>query len=252
MQRVLVSPSGVPAVLPQGCLNDPSKLGLTSVCEASDLDALAGAFFSAAEKEVAGMLGLTGQDQQKLCGRADGPTFVMLCAVGPEAKREGKCSRVTLAWECVAAWLGRLLVHWPSDHNVPSCCSHTFSRTRWKLLNTCWKYLGDGRGALAFRTWVNCLRFDMLSVKCLVVAARRATGGIAKAARLHDEHQSRVAWQNWLQEGPARGLGRQHKISRVSSGWVPSRALAVSQVDAQDIDDQVCFDDIEGVSETDS
>lgn len=35
-------------------------------------------------------------------------------------------------------------------------------------------------------------------------------------------YMSVVRWQEWIREGPACGLRRQHRYSRCSEGWVPT------------------------------
>ena len=46
---------------------------------------------------------------------------------------------------------------------------------------------------------------------------------IAANAEAQADHASTSTFLNWLHEGPAAGLGRQHKLSRVATGWIPSR-----------------------------
>ena len=39
--------------------------------------------------------------------------------------------------------------------------------------------------------------------------------------------RSRVKWTEWLHDGPGKGLGRQHRMSRTATGWIPSPTAAV-------------------------
>ena len=81
-----------------------------------------------------------------------------------------------------------------------------------------------------------------------MVVLLRGTANIAAAARKHDESQCAQSWLSWLQEGPAKGLGAQHYISRVATGWIPSPVQQVRDEDGDGIDfDEV--DDVSGVSE---
>ena len=34
--------------------------------------------------------------------------------------------------------------------------------------------------------------------------------------------RSKVEWETWLCEGPAKGLSRQRKMQRTATGWIPS------------------------------
>ena len=43
-------------------------------------------------------------------------------------------------------------------------------------------------------------------------------------------------WQNWLQEGPARGLGRQHRMSRSAIAWTHSKIAKPPDLILSDMD----------------
>ena len=45
---------------------------------------------------------------------------------------------------------------------------------------------------------------------------------ISRRTREYDIKQSNASWAKWLNEGPCKGLGRHHKLTRVASGWIPS------------------------------
>ena len=46
-----------------------------------------------------------------------------------------------------------------------------------------------------------------------------------------------IAWLSWLPNGPAAGLGRLHRLSRVSACWIPSIVGRVRDFDyAEDHD----------------
>ena len=82
----------------------------------------------------------------------------------------------------------------------------------------------------------------------------RTAKSVAEAAHLHDTNTAKVSWATWLQEGPAKGLGRQHMMSRVASGWIPSRECKASDpiFDSRDDDEQLhIINDVEGVTEED-
>ena len=38
-----------------------------------------------------------------------------------------------------------------------------------------------------------------------------------------------IAWETWLCEGPAKGLSRQHKMSRTRTGWIPIAKFEYSE-----------------------
>ena len=51
----------------------------------------------------------------------------------------------------------------------------------------------------------------------------KVTAAIGQAVHRHDEQSACSAWVAWLQEGPAKELSRQNRMSRVAQGWVPSK-----------------------------
>ena len=56
----------------------------------------------------------------------------------------------------------------------------------------------------------------------------------AAATRAFKKHMA------WLQEGPSNGIGRQHKLSRTATRWIPNRLAPV--------DDENVYDDVEGLT----
>ena len=65
----------------------------------------------------------------------------------------------------------------------------------------------------------------------------------------HDEQAACAAWLSWLQEGPSSGLGRQHQMSRVSQGWIPSKLGSTASTD--DDDGCLCFSDVGDITDDD-
>ena len=56
-------------------------------------------------------------------------------------------------------------------------------------------------------------------VECFAAHALK----FAEAAEAEADRASTARFLSWLHEAPAAGLGRQHKLSRVATGWIPSR-----------------------------
>ena len=55
------------------------------------------------------------------------------------------------------------------------------------------------------------------------------------------QKMSLMAWTKWIHEGPAAGLRRQHRFSRVADGWIPTArstgtVCPVDPMDEMDID----------------
>ena len=113
----------------------------------------------------------------------------------------------------------------------------TVIKARATILCGSWKHLGEGTGARAFRWWIRNLDHRVLYSIHAVAQLNSTVSKIAEAARLYDAKQSTRSWLTWLHEGPAAGLGRQHQMSRVAGGWIPSRAAVVKGTDEARNDD---------------
>ena len=65
----------------------------------------------------------------------------------------------------------------------------------------------------------------------------------AKAVGQQDAAASAAALKAWLTEGPAAGLGRQHRFTRVASGWLPSSLVAGAAHDHATLSKDGCDDE---------
>ena len=142
----------------------------------------------------------------------------------------------------MASALKKMLSHWQVQ---PSGQGHlaTVIKATATILTGSWKHLGMGTGAKAFRWWIRNLDHQVLS--------STVVSKIAEAAKAYDARQATRRWLNWLREGSAAGLGRQHHMSRVVGGWIPSRVAMVKVVDdAQGVDpEQSWQQDLEDLPE---
>ena len=80
--------------------------------------------------------------------------------------------------------------------------------------------------AAAFRSWTQILTRAALgnptwTKSFLAVATKEADYADTKASRI-----ATARFTEWLQEGPANGLRRQHLFSRVATGWIPAKPVA--------------------------
>ena len=250
MKRVLVHPLKYQACLPRGCLDDPEKHGLEVAIQSGDIDILASCTINAIETELGSLAGLDACDSAKHGGRADGPKFAMRPAIGPVATLNSKCSVVTAAWDTLASWLSLVLVHWGAGKGGRGHLATLFNAKK-KIVHHTWNGLGDSGNARILIEWAARVSACNLEDKVLVYLIHKSTRAIAKCAHEHDEHASRIAWRNWLHEGPAKGLGRQHKLSRTSCGWVPSSIGPASDQTCEDDNSIELVDDVEGLTEAD-
>ena len=58
-----------------------------------------------------------------------------------------------------------------------------------------------------------------------------------------DAQASRKAWAKWSSEGPAQGLAKHHRMTRIDVGWIPSRLAKVSDQEPDDEADLASEDD---------
>ena len=114
-------------------------------------------------------------------------------------------------------WLHAMLVHWGADGGAADD-SATLASATWKLCHTDWGDLGQGRHAKALRWWAAQFNSVVLRDKIRVIMLYRQTSRIAQSAHQHDSRDALASWTSWLQGGNAKGLGRQHRMSRVASG----------------------------------
>ena len=96
---------------------------------------------------------------------------------------------------------------------APCNCHHSKSdHPHWFI-----KASGYGHWAKAFKWWIRNLDHQLHAIAQL----NRIVSKIAEAAKENDARQSARRWLNWLREGPATGLGRQHHMSRVAGSVSP-------------------------------
>ena len=84
-----------------------------------------------------------------------------------------------------------------------------------------------------FIAWQQHLTTDMLQSHAVVESLTEVAVGMAESMAQSDQTLSRANWISWVNDGPASGLRRQHRMSRVAIGWVRSKYLA-GDVDGDD------------------
>ncbi len=76
----------------------------------------------------------------------------------------------------------------------------------------------------ALHSAIRALDDAVLADSDAVHAAEAAAVAMANACEDEVDLASRRSWASWLNDGPAGGLGRQHRFTRVPTGWVPTKA----------------------------
>ncbi len=275
MVRRVLMPAALGAVYPAGPVNrkegNPSTLGSPArdvpQCargEWSIWDAEYGAWMEDAERELVDLLGLTGQERDKHCGRARGPRVRWEPVIGPTARAQLLVNSATSTWRKAAAALYDIALfhrararNTAAEHSVGNARAvavaaiRRISALRFRAIAadprlgtvppqgaTVSSRMGDtatGRGSghapcPSVTDWITLIQparlFEPTYTEDLLTAARQFMRRCEAACARHRTRQ----WVEWLHEGPAKGLGRQHAYSRLPHGWVPSRVANRSAV----------------------
>ena len=159
--------------------------------------------------------------------RCAGPRFVWRSPLDTPATASFKTTMASRAWRTSAAWLKRIIHHpgssvaWKCNRNL-MFFKHDFPRTP----DT--QQFDDFQ---LFTAWRDMLTWDMLGHDAWAKTLFKVAG--AQAAVLEDNAYKRsfADWLSWLQEGPANGLGRKHRMSKCALGWTPTKqAVSVDNI----------------------
>ena len=116
---------------------------------------------------------------------------------------------------------------------------------RWRLLHYCHKfdhvtrdanasspvvgivaaaaYAVELKQSMVFKRWKEIMTIHSLRSEFWVGALATVAEQESTTAARRAEAAARTNYQDWLNGGPALGLGRQHRMSRTALGWVPTR-----------------------------
>ena len=243
--RCLKAPAKIAAVLPSGCAGPPTdysavvRFGQGETATSELLNQSCEHWLGSIEQELTDVMGLDEHQKRRASGRAAGPRFIFKPALGPPGSSLAKVSPSTEAWRMAAAWLRRIQQGYTGTGGLGGVLDHGAMRARYNLCAADWKALDGDDRSVEFRQWHRAISFRDLSnggqVQQLLCHAH-------EKALEHDRKDQRAAllsWRNWLVEGPASGLKRQHRVSRTAAGWTPSlvatpQRAADSPVDGDD------------------
>ncbi len=180
------------------------------------------------EDSIADIHGWEGKDKTSFCVRSEGSKFVIKPALGLPGYNGRKLSAISVAWRTVAAWLTDM-VQASSEQTSPQMRANAL-RAQWLLRVHSWDHLGEGVHAVAFRQWVSALVRGGWDDRLSLCWHRDTAVMVAGRAKDHDIRKSNLAWTKWLCDGPAKSLGRHHKLTRVATGWIPSASAAFEPI----------------------
>ena len=219
MVRGIRRPHGFPAVLPCGPQAAPtqmvtgSHIACTTPVSRINIDQEHAHLISAIKDQLSVIMGHGLDETFARSGRANGPTFRWRNAYGPLSSDIGRTSPVARAWRRTATWLADII--------QAGVFSREAASARWLVFHYNHK-LPSSLDACAFSEWVKAICTQMLLnrswAECL---AQVATKAAEQAERQAYQAASRT-WASWLIDGPCKGLGRQHRLSRTALGWTPT------------------------------
>ena len=159
-------------------------------------------------------MGLTPEEAAKTQSRAEGTKFAWKPALGKCDVSKARTTSVSRAWRRTATWLTEASktkleirkreawwkIMW-YEHPKPLEVLATEPQKAAMRAFTVW------RGKLT----LNMLRLEAVAAMLQEVASKQADIEEAAAGKA-----ATLKWVSWLHEGPATGLGRQHKMSKVA------------------------------------
>ena len=166
--------------------------------------------------------GICGNDSEKTANhpsRCDGPQFVWRTLCGAVALEGNRSTCISRCWRRTADWLNKLANAKTSDQAATEQWKIRFYAHDFPPYPTPEVY----KEMVAFKVWRDFLTPAIIGNKIWVNCFAASALKIAEAAEAQADHASTARFLNWLHEGPAAGLGRQHKLSRVATGWIAAR-----------------------------
>lgn len=204
--RVLSSPSKMGACLPFGPFDESVGLGWDALlpsqpltCSLDEAGTCLAAVVSRIEEELAEISMLEGKARQRALGRAEGPTFVWKCGMGPPTSQLPKVSRVTVAWHTLAKWLADVLAGKSSF--AGRAASIRPDRAAAELRCHDWTTLGSSRHAAAFQAWAREV-VNAHPDRVLLTRYRFGAAQVAKAAAAYASRRAQASWLSWIHDGP--------------------------------------------------
>ncbi len=222
-----------------------------------------------AERDLAEIAGLAGEEARKFGGRADGPRFRTTCAIGRTADVNAGTGAATREWRAVAIWTNEMKAAATAtlEHGQPTrgvAIAAAAARRRLGALvarHRRWEQgVESADGGDAGTGEINAMRqkqprpfddhgFDAGPRHAAMQACRNAHDPVAleqiaavatsRAEACERKSRSRNAaeWKAWITGGAGGGLRRQHRFIKALHGWVPSRAASQPALIFSSLDD---------------
>ena len=176
-------------------------------------------FLDLIDSQLTRVAGLDEAQAVKHKGRTRGPSLVWRCAID-SAGIHRRCAAFR-AWSASQKWLDTLM---DLNKGVTDTRAVVGVHQLRRAISGHDHLSGNSAEADEFRRWQRRITPAMLCHQHWIRALSEVAGHKAKALAQRARNSSRNAWISWLQEGPAAGLGRQHRMSRTAIGWIPNPA----------------------------
>ncbi len=135
---------------------------------------------------------------------------------GELALEGNRTTSMSRCWRRTASWLAKLAKAKTEDQAEAE---------RWKIRFYAHDFppypsMEVDREMVAFNVWRRWLAPAVLKDRVWTECFAEHATKFAENAEAQAERAATFRFHNWLHEGPAAGLGRQHKLSRVATGWI--------------------------------
>ena len=221
MVRQIKAPASIPAVLPHGPLQEP-------LAEPDALEEL----YKSIDESYASLAEDTTQILQQLQGESptsgaktgkqakwdQGVKFGWKNLADPPASDLTRTTPVSRAWRNTTAWLRVALAN-RSEHLRRSAV--------WKLLYYDHRLQVDDprlkTEAAEFIAWRSCLSAPILDSPAWTKSFLDVAADASHRADLSAATAAARRFEEWIADGRASGLKRQHLLSRTATGWIPDK-----------------------------
>ncbi len=172
-----------------------------------------------AERQLSAISGHDLEATARHAGRANGPSFVWRSACGPLGGSVCLLSHAARAWALTGRWLRRATLvqrdsrEWERLYARVRHVTHEWGPVVSEE---------DTTRRTQFVNWRSGITRAAFSSRPFVLALADAAGRNADDFTRRSKALASKAWASWLHDGPAAGLRRQHRMSRIATGWVPA------------------------------
>lgn len=169
------------------------------------------------EKEMCTVAGLEGIQAEARTRRSASVKYWWRAAVGDDAEGAAKSTSASRAWRKTAVWLGDVL-------NTKS--AKGAEAARWRIRfhrhpkpDPASATQEQFMSMKIFEDWRGCIQHGQLNSAVRLGMLRHVANRQAEKEEAAAQFASLMNYKIWVEDGPARGLRRQHQFPRNATGW---------------------------------